>query len=71
VVIFPALVSYFCYNRGVELAGANRAGLFIHLIPVFGTIMAIFFLGETFFWFHGLGFGLVFSGIGLTLYRVA
>jgi drug/metabolite transporter (DMT)-like permease len=71
VVIFPALVSYFCYNRGVELAGANRAGLFIHLIPVFGTIMAILFLGETFFWFHGLGFGLVFSGIGLTLYRAA
>jgi len=69
VVIFPALVSYFCYNRGVELLGANRAGLFIHLIPVFGTIMAILFLGETFFWFHGVGFILVFAGIGLTLYR--
>jgi drug/metabolite transporter (DMT)-like permease len=69
VVIFPALVSYFCYNRGVELLGANRAGLFIHLIPVFGTIMAILFLGEVFRWYHGIGFLLVFAGILLTLFR--
>ncbi len=71
VVIFPALVSYFCYNRGVELVGANRAGLFIHLIPVFGTVMAVLFLGEAFHRFHAVGFILVFSGIGLTLYRPA
>ncbi len=71
VIIFPALVSYFCYNRGVALIGANRAGLFIHLIPVFGTIMAVLLLGETFYRYHVVGFCLVFTGIALTLYRPA
>ena len=37
VALFPSIVSYLCYNRGVELIGANRAGLFIHLMPAFGT----------------------------------
>ena len=69
VAIFPSIVSYFCYNRGVELIGANRAGLFIHLSPVFGTIMAILFLGETFFWFHGIGIIMIISGIILTLQK--
>ncbi|MCD6269579.1 MAG: DMT family transporter [Deltaproteobacteria bacterium] len=69
VVIFPSIVSYFCYNRGIELIGANRAGLFIHLSPVFGTIMAILFLGERFFWFHGIGIIMIISGIILTLQK--
>jgi drug/metabolite transporter (DMT)-like permease len=69
VAIFPSIVSYFCYNRGVELIGANRAGLFIHLSPVFGTIMAILFLGESFFWFHGVGIVMIISGIILTLQK--
>jgi len=69
VAIFPSIVSYFCYNRGVELIGANRAGLFIHLSPVFGTIMAILFLGESFFWFHGIGIVMIISGIILTLQK--
>ena len=69
VSIFPSIVSYFCYNRGIELIGANRAGLFIHLMPVFGTIMAIVFLGESFFWFHGVGIFMIFSGIVMTLWH--
>ncbi len=69
VAIFPSIISYFCYNRGIELIGANRAGLFIHLSPVFGTIMAILFLGETFFWFHGIGIVMIISGILLTLQK--
>ena len=69
VSIFPSIVSYFCYNRGIELIGANRAGLFIHLMPVFGTIMAIFFLGERFFWFHGVGIVMIFFGIIMTLWH--
>ncbi|MBN2809823.1 MAG: DMT family transporter [Deltaproteobacteria bacterium] len=69
VSIFPSIVSYFCYNRGIELIGANRAGLFIHLMPVFGTIMAIVFLGESFFWFHGVGIVMIFSGIVMTLWH--
>ena len=66
VAIFPSIVSYLCYNRGVELVGANRAGLFIHLMPVFGSIMAIIFLGESLRWFHGAGIVLIALGIMLS-----
>jgi drug/metabolite transporter (DMT)-like permease len=69
VAIFPSIVAYLCYNRGVELLGANWAGLFIHLMPVFGSLMAIVFLGETFRWFHGLGFVLIITGIVFTTHR--
>ncbi len=48
VAIFPSIVSSLCFSRGVELVGANRAGLFIHLMPVFGSLMSILFLGESF-----------------------
>jgi len=65
VAVFPSIISYLCYNRGIELIGANRAGLFIHLMPVFGSLMAIGFLGETFFWYHALGIGLIAAGIFL------
>ena len=63
VMIFPSIISYLCFNRGVELAGANRAGLFLHLMPVFGSIMAIIFLGEMLQWFHIAGIGLIGAGI--------
>jgi drug/metabolite transporter (DMT)-like permease len=63
VALFPSVISYLCYNRGVELIGANRAGLFIHLMPVFGSIMAVLFLGETFCWFHAGGITLIAAGI--------
>jgi drug/metabolite transporter (DMT)-like permease len=65
VMVFPSIVSYLCYNRGVELVGANRAGLFIHLMPVFGSIMAVLFLGEAFRWYHGVGVFLIGTGIFL------
>ena len=65
VMVFPSIVSYLCYNRGVELVGANRAGLFIHLMPVFGSIMAVLFLGEAFRWYHGFGVCLIGTGIFL------
>jgi len=65
VMVFPSIISYLCYNRGVELVGANRAGLFIHLMPVFGSLMAVFFLGEIFWWYHGLGILLIGLGIYL------
>jgi len=69
VMVFPSIVSYLCYNRGVELIGANRAGLFIHLMPVFGSLMAVVFLGEIFCWFHGLGIMLIGAGIYLATRR--
>jgi hypothetical protein len=53
-----------CYNRGVQLIGANRAApFFFHAIPVFGSVMAIFFLGESLQLFHLFGYGLVLIGV--------
>lgn len=65
VSIFPSILSYLFYNRGVELVGANQAGLFIHLVPVFGTILAILLLGERFMVFQGVGIALILGGIYL------
>lgn len=63
VALFPSLVANFCFNRGVELVGPNRAGPFFHLVPVFGSLAAIVFLGEEPAWYHGVGWALIASGI--------
>ena len=63
VAVFPSIVAYFCWNRGVELLGANRTGLFINLIPVFASILAILFLGESLQAFHVIGLALIFGGM--------
>jgi drug/metabolite transporter (DMT)-like permease len=63
ICIFPSLLGYLFLNRGIELVGANRAAPFIHLVPVFGSVLAIVLLGERFELFHAIGYGLVFTGI--------
>ena len=63
VALFPSIVAYFCWNRGVELIGANRAGLFINLIPVFASLMAIVWLGESLERFHMVGMLLILTGM--------
>lgn len=63
VALFPSIVAYFCWNRGVEVLGANRTGLFVNLIPVFASILAILFLGETLQAFHIIGMTLIFGGM--------
>jgi drug/metabolite transporter (DMT)-like permease len=63
VAVFPSIVAFFCWNRGVELIGANRAGLFINLIPVFASILAIVWLGESLKAFHLIGMLLIFGGM--------
>jgi len=63
VAVFPSIIAYLCFNRGVQLIGANRAAPFFHLVPVFGSIMAIVFLGEHPQAFHFIGFALVLSGV--------
>lgn len=65
VVIFPSFVSQVFWVRGVELMGAGRASLFINLIPVFGTLLAVLILGETFQTYHAVGLTCVVGGIGL------
>lgn len=66
VGVFPSFVGYIFYNRGVAEVGANKASLFIHLMPVFGTLLSALFLGEIPYWYHYLGIGLIFTGIWLT-----
>jgi drug/metabolite transporter (DMT)-like permease len=69
VGIFPSVLAYFCLNRGIELIGANRAAPFIHLMPVFGSILAILFLGERPQLFHAAGYALVLTGVALAARR--
>jgi drug/metabolite transporter (DMT)-like permease len=63
VAVFPSTVAYLCFNRGVQLIGANRAAPFFHMIPVFGAVMAFVFLGERPQLFHIVGFALVLTGV--------
>jgi drug/metabolite transporter (DMT)-like permease len=63
ICLFPSLLGYLFLNRGVELIGANRSAPFIHLVPVFGSVLAIVLLGESFQLFHAIGYALVFAGI--------
>ena len=69
VGIFPSFIGYIFYNRGVAEVGANKASLFIHLMPVFGTLLSAIFLSEIPLWYHYLGIGLIFTGIWLTTKR--
>jgi drug/metabolite transporter (DMT)-like permease len=61
--IFPSLIAYIFYNRGVELLGPARAGLYLFLVPVFGALLAMVFLGEKLYPFHALGFALIVAGV--------
>ena len=63
VAVFPSTIAYLCFNRGIQLIGANRAAPFFHVVPVFGTAMAIVFLGERPQPFHIIGFALVLTGV--------
>jgi len=71
VAVFPSTVAYLCFNRGVQLIGANRAAPFFHVIPVFGTAMSIVFLGEHPQAFHFIGFALVLIGVFVASRRPA
>lgn len=70
VGIFPSVLAVLFYNYGVAEVGPARASLFIHLMPVFGTLMSTVFLGESFFLYHVIGISAIFSGIYLSTRRV-
>ncbi len=63
--LLPSLISQVLYIKGVEVIGANRAGLFINLVPVFGTLLSVTLLGETLETFHILALALVLGGIAI------
>jgi drug/metabolite transporter (DMT)-like permease len=66
VGIFPSFVGYVFWNRGVAEVGSNIAGIFVHLMPVFGALLAWIFLGERIELFHIAGIALILAGITLT-----
>ena len=66
VALFSSVLAYIFWNRGVEQVGAAVAGLFVHLMPVFGVILAWVFLGETLGLHHVAGIALILAGIAIT-----
>lgn len=71
VAIFASILAFIFWNRAVRIVGANKAGPFIHLMPVFSTILAVIFLGETLHFYHVKGIFLIFFGILMTTVLVA
>ena len=69
--VCASILAYLCFNRAVALAGANVAGLAIHLVPVFGSLLAILILGEQPHLYHAVGIALIAAGIMLATRRTA
>ena len=66
VVLFPGLASFFFWIKGINIIGANRAGIFLHLMPIFGAIMAMLIFNEKFMFYHILGAVFIIMGISLS-----
>ena len=66
VVIFPGLASFFFWIKGISIIGANRAGIFLHLMPIMGAIMAMVIFDEKFMFYHILGAIFIIAGITLS-----
>ena len=66
LALFPSIGSYYCWAGAVSIIGANRAGIFLSLIPFFSTIMAIAFFNEQFQFFHLIGTILIIIGLFLS-----
>ncbi|HEX4173074.1 MAG TPA: DMT family transporter [Acetobacteraceae bacterium] len=71
IAVFPSFIAYLFFNRGIELIGAARAGQSWHLMPVFGSVLAVLFLDERFFLFHAVGIALIGGGIILASIQAA
>lgn len=71
VGIFPSVIAYTLYTIGVARAGAARAGMFIHLMPVFGSVLSVLFLGESLHLFHAVGIAAILGGLALSTRNTA
>ena len=69
VAFLSSILAYIFWNRGVELVGPQVAGLFVHLMPLFGVLLAWLFLGERFEVYHGGGAAMILAGIWITSRR--
>ena len=66
VVVFPAIAAYYCWQKGIEIIGPNRATMFIQLMPLFSAVMAIIIFKEKFEFYHFVGATFIVSGIYLS-----
>ncbi|PHS76695.1 MAG: EamA family transporter [Rhodospirillaceae bacterium] len=66
VASFASIVAFLCWGAGVAKVGANKAGLFIHLIPLFASVLSIIFLNESLKTYHVIGIAPILLGIYLT-----
>ncbi len=66
VVMFPALAAYYCWQKGIEIVGPNRATMFIQLMPLLSAVLAILIFQETFKLYHFIGASFILSGIYLS-----
>jgi drug/metabolite transporter (DMT)-like permease len=69
--VFPSVLCYQMWGKGVAALGAARSGVYLHLTPLFGAAMAVVFLGERLQVYHVAGFALILTGITLTSRRSA
>jgi drug/metabolite transporter (DMT)-like permease len=65
VSVFPSVLAFAAWNRGVELIGANRAGPFLHFIPIFTAVLAYLLLDERLALYHVIGFAMILTGVWL------
>jgi drug/metabolite transporter (DMT)-like permease len=65
IAVFPALLAYLFWDIGVRAVGAARAGVFMYLMPVFGSVLGMAFLGERFELYHAVGMGLILAGVAI------
>jgi len=66
VVLFPGLASFICWIKGIAIIGSNRSGIFLHLMPIFSTVLAILIFKEKFMNFHLFGAIFIIGGIFLS-----
>jgi len=66
VVLFPGLASFILWIKGISLIGANRSGVFLHLMPILSAIMAMIIFNEKFMFYHILGAIFILTGIVLS-----
>jgi drug/metabolite transporter (DMT)-like permease len=66
VVLFPGIFAFLFWIKGIDIIGANRAGVFLHLMPIFGALMAMIIFDEKFMFYHFLGAIFIIAGITLS-----
>ena len=70
VVLFPGLASFICWIKGIAIIGSNKSGIFLHLMPIFSTVLAILIFKEKFMNFHLFGAAFIILGIFLSSKKV-